>query len=155
MKKPLKIMVINDSEEVLELFYDILHEEEGHEVVLCSYRVRDLDEIRAVAPDMLIVDQVYGNESAGWKLIQKIRMSRDLAALPVVFCSTDLRRVQELEGHLAAMNILTVIKPFDVDTLVSAVSQSWSIRDKTARLQAPSGDNPANAIEKPSAKNAG
>jgi DNA-binding response OmpR family regulator len=138
-------MIINDSEEVLNLFYDILHEEEGHEVILCSYRVRDLDEIRTVAPDMLIVDQVYGNESAGWKLIQKIRMSRDMAALPIVFCSTDLRRVQELEGHLAAMNILTVIKPFDVDTLISAVSQSWSIRDKTSRVQSVPSDGQAAA----------
>ncbi len=147
MKHPLKIMIINDSEEVLDLFYDILHEEEGHEVTLCSFRVRDLDEIRLVAPDMLIVDQVYGNESAGWKLIQKIRMSRDLAALPIVFCSTDLRRVQELEGHLAAMNILTVIKPFDVDTLISAVNQSWNIRDKTSRSQAPSSDGQPSSVE--------
>lgn len=124
----LKIMVINDSEEVLALFSDILHNEEGHEIALCSYRIRDLDEIRAVGPDLLIVDQVYGNESAGWKLMQKLRMSRDLATLPIVFCTTDLRRVQELEGHLAAMNILTVVKPFNIDTLVNAVNQSWQTR---------------------------
>ena len=90
----LKIMVINDSEEVLALFQDILQNEEGHEVVLCSYRIRDLDEIRAQGPDLLILDQVYGNESAGWKLMQKVRMTRDLAQLPMVFCTTDLRRAQ-------------------------------------------------------------
>lgn len=117
----MNIFVINDAQEVLDLFYDILHNEAGHTVSLCSYRIRDLDEIRAVNPDLVIVDQVYGNEDAGWKLIQKIRMSRDMAELPIVFCTTDLRRVQELEGHLAAMNILTVIKPFLVETLLSAV----------------------------------
>jgi len=143
MKQTLKIMIINDSEEVLNLFYEILHEEEGHEVVLCSYRVRDLDELRLIAPDLLIVDQVYGNESAGWKLIQKIRMSRDIASLPIVFCSTDLRRVQELEGHLAAMNIVSVIKPFDVDTLINAVNEAWRIRNKTSRVQSIPSDGPA------------
>lgn len=131
MPDPLKIMVINDSEEVLNLFYDILHEEEGHDVVLCSYRIRDLDEIRAVNPELLIVDQVYGNESAGWKLIQKIRMSRDLVALPIVFCTTDLRRVQELEGHLVAMQVVVVVKPFDVDALISAVNEACTLHRKT------------------------
>ena len=116
------IFVINDAQEVLDLFYDILHNEEGHTVTLCSYRIRDLDEIRSVNPDLVIVDQVYGNEDAGWKLIQKIRMSRDMAELPIVFCTTDLRRVQELEGHLAAMKIISVIKPFLVETLLSAVA---------------------------------
>jgi CheY-like chemotaxis protein len=124
----LKIMVINDSEEVLALFQDILQNEEGHEVVLCSYRIRDLDEIRSQNPDLLILDQVYGNESAGWKLMQKVRMTRDLAQLPMVFCTTDLRRAQELEGHLAAMSVITVIKPFTIETLISAVEQTWKNR---------------------------
>src|SRR5687768_10276628 len=114
MEPKLSIMVINDSEEVLNLFYGILHDEEGHAVKLCSYRIRDLDDVRRVEPDLLIVDQVYGNESAGWELMQKVRMSRDLANLPIIFCTTDLRRAQELEGHLAAMAIITVIKPFTI-----------------------------------------
>lgn len=127
--KMLRILVINDSQEVLDLFYDILHNEEGHDVIICSYQVRDLDEIRSRQPDLLIVDQVYGSEDAGWKLIQKIRMSRDLANLPVIFCTTDLRRVQELEGHLAALNILTVIKPFLVETLLGTVRAAIERRE--------------------------
>ncbi len=124
-------MVINDSQEVLDLFYDILHNEEGHNVTLCSYRIRDLDEIRSIQPNLLIVDQVYGNEDAGWKLIQKVRMSIDLMHLPIVFCTTDLRRVQELEGHLASMNIITVIKPFTVDTLLSAINTARTVSAST------------------------
>ena len=127
--QPLKIMVINDSQEVLDLFYDILHNEEGHEVILCSYRIRDLDEIRQHRPDVLIIDQVYGNEEAGWKTLQKIRMSVDLADLPTIFCTTDLRRVQELEGHLAAMKIISVIKPFTIDTLMSALQAAVAFGD--------------------------
>lgn len=124
MDQKLTIMVVNDSEEVLNLFYDILHEEEGHAVKLFSYRIRDLDEVRKVNPDLLIVDQVYGKEYAGWELIQKVRMSRDISNLPIVFCTTDLRRAQELEGHLTAMKIVVVIKPFTVDALLSAIGSA-------------------------------
>lgn len=123
MKNKLNIMVVNDSEEVLNLFYEILHDEEGHNVTLFSYRVRDLEDVRRINPDLLIIDQVYGAEENGWKLIQKVRMSRDLATLPIIFCTTDLRRAQELEGHMSAMNILTVIKPFVINDLVHAVDE--------------------------------
>jgi DNA-binding response OmpR family regulator len=133
MEQQLKVMVVNDSEEVLNLFYDILHEEEGHEVVLFSYRIRDLAEVRSVSPDLLIIDQVYGKEAAGWELIQKVRMSRDLSNLPIVFCTTDLRRVQELEGHLAAMSVVVVVKPFTVDSLLSAVAAACQGRIKLDR----------------------
>ena len=140
MQHKLNIMVVNDSEEVLNLFYDILHEEEGHAVSLFSYRIRDLDEVRNINPDLLIVDQVYGKEHAGWELIQKVRMSRDISNLPIVFCTTDLRRVQELEGHLATMNVVVVIKPFTVDALLSAVasaSQGRMRADRSADAPSP------------------
>ena len=115
-----RIMVINDTEEILELFRDIL-EEEGYEVSLHAHKVRELHEVRAVEPELLIVDQVFGNEKSGWELIQKMKMARDLRLIPIVLCTADKRSAEELESHLTSLGVVTVLKPFEIEDLLEAV----------------------------------
>lgn len=117
------IMVVNDTQEILELFEAILIEE-GYRVSLHSYQVRDLKVIKELKPDLLIVDQLYGEEAYGWELIQKMRMDRETAHIPIVVCSAEIRMLKELEGHLKAKNIEAIVKPFDVDDLIDAVKRA-------------------------------
>jgi DNA-binding NtrC family response regulator len=124
---PKRVMVINDTEEILALFEAILIEE-GYEVSLHSYRMQDLGEIKKVNPDLIVIDQLFGNEAHGWQVIQKIHMDTSTAKIPIVVCSTELRLLKELEGHLKAKNILVVIKPFDVEELVDAVNKALNQR---------------------------
>ena len=42
-----RIVVVNDTQEILEIFDDLLTEE-GYEVVLYSYAIQDLDEVERV-----------------------------------------------------------------------------------------------------------
>jgi DNA-binding response OmpR family regulator len=115
-------MVINDTQEILELFEQLLTDE-GYHVKLYSYQIRDLKVVKEVQPDLIIVDQMFGEEKLGWQLIQKLRMDRDTARLPVVVCSAELKTLKELEGHLKDKNIEVVIKPFDIDDLMGAVKR--------------------------------
>jgi len=117
------IMVINDTQEVLELF-ELILTGEGFRVSLHSYQVRDLKKVKEVNPDLLIVDQFYGEEALGWELVQKMKMDRDTAHIPIVVCSTEIRLLKELEGHLKAKNIGVILKPFDIDDLIFAVNQA-------------------------------
>jgi CheY-like chemotaxis protein len=68
-----RILVINDTQEILELFKLILEEEAGHEVVVDSYRPQMLEIIKEVEPDLIISDHVFGEEKIGWQLIQRRR----------------------------------------------------------------------------------
>jgi CheY-like chemotaxis protein len=114
------ILVINDTQEVLEVMRDLL-EDEGYRVTLHSDAIRDIDRIREIAPDMVILDHLMGDEEYGWQLIQKLRLDRDLARLPIIVCTAAARMVRELEGHLKAKDITVVLKPFDIDDLLNAV----------------------------------
>jgi CheY-like chemotaxis protein len=115
------ILVINDTQEVLEVMRELL-EEEGYQVSLYSAAIRDLDKIREIGPDLLILDHMIGDEEYGWQLVQKLRLDRDLAVLPVIVCTAAARMVEELEGHLKAKSVTVVLKPFDIDDLLKAVS---------------------------------
>ena len=61
---PARIMVVNDTQEILDMFRDLL-EHEGYEVVLYSYAIQDMDEIARHQPDLIILDYIFGAEVIG------------------------------------------------------------------------------------------
>jgi DNA-binding response OmpR family regulator len=115
-----RVMVVNDTQEILHLFQDVL-EDEGFEVVLYSYAIRDLDEFRRVNPDLVILDFLMGGEAQGWQLLQKMKMSRLTENIPVIVCTAAIQMARELEGHLTTKNVGLVLKPFDIDDLLDAI----------------------------------
>ena len=115
-----RIMVVNDSREILELFEEILTDE-GYEVDLYSYGVHDLIEVKESRPDMIILDYLIGEEGYGWQLLQKLKMDRDTAHIPVIVCSAAVKQLRELEAWLAEKGVGVVFKPFDIDDLLVAV----------------------------------
>lgn len=119
-----RVLVVNDTQEILELFADLLGEM-GLEVVLMSYAPRELERIRDVAPDLIILDLVFGErELLGWQLLQKLRMDPRLDEVPVIVCSAAVKMLHELEGHLTEQGVLAVVKPFTVDQLEEAVRRA-------------------------------
>lgn len=115
------ILVVNDTQEILDLFRDIL-EEEGHRVSLYSYAFRDLDEIKQQQPDLIVLDFIIGGEDHGWQLLQKLKMDRATLSIPVIVCTAALRLAQELQGHLRSKNVGVILKPFDIDDLLTEVN---------------------------------
>ena len=114
------ILVVNDTQEILDLFEEIL-EEEGYRVSLSSFSFNQMDEIVSMMPDLVILDFLIGGETHGWQLLQKMKMDRRTAGIPVVVCTAALNLARELEGHLRIKNVGVVLKPFDIDDLVEEV----------------------------------
>jgi DNA-binding response OmpR family regulator len=123
-----RIMVINDTQEILELFRDLLTGE-GYEVSLYSYGVHDMKEVERVAPDLIIIDYLIGDERTGWQMLQKLKMTRGTAAIPIIVCTAALNQVKEIEGWLTQKRITVVLKPFDVDDLLAAVQRALGEAD--------------------------
>ncbi len=118
-----RIFVINDTQEILELFRAILEEEMGHQVILDSYKPHMLDLIKDVMPDLVISDHVFGEEKIGWQLIQRLKMDRATANIPAIICSAAIKDLKEMEGYLMAKNVGVLYKPFDVDDLIALVNR--------------------------------
>lgn len=116
-----RVVVINDTKEILELF-DVVLREMGLDVVLLSYAPDDLGRIQSYEPDLVIVDFVLGGrEAEGWQLLQKLRMNRETQRIPIIACTAALEQVREQEGYLLEQGIEIVLKPFTVDRLENAI----------------------------------
>ena len=122
-----RIMVINDTQEILELFREILTDE-GYDVYLYSYGIQDLAEVEQINPDLIILDHIIGGEAVGWQMLQKLKMRRSTAGIPVIVCTAAVKAVQEMEGYMRAKNVGLVLKPFDIDDLLLAVKTALKMK---------------------------
>jgi len=129
----LRVMVVNDSKEILNLFQEILTDE-GYEVYLDSFGMDDLPEIERIKPDLLILDYVVGRERSGWQLLQKLKMRRSTANIPVVICTTAIRLAQDMEGYLTAKGVSIVLKPFDIEDLLEGIKKALEIKRSAVSL---------------------
>jgi DNA-binding response OmpR family regulator len=129
----IRILVVNDTQEILEAFRDIL-EDEGYEPLLYSYAITNLKDIERVNPDLIILDYIFGGEKLGWQMLQLLKMHRSTAGIPVIVCTAATREVREIDGYLTAHDIQLVAKPFDIDDLLDAVRQALTNMTHSAKL---------------------
>ncbi|HET9417143.1 MAG TPA: response regulator [Candidatus Limnocylindria bacterium] len=116
-----RVLVVNDTQEILELFEAIL-DGIGLETILMSYAPRELDRIRQIAPDLIILDFLMGDrELLGWQLLQKLKMDRRTDSIPILVCTGAVRAAHEQQGYLTEQGVTVVLKPFNVDQLEEAV----------------------------------
>jgi CheY-like chemotaxis protein len=119
----LHAMVFNDTQDILELFREILTDE-GYNVTICSYGPNDMKKVESVKPDLLVLDLSPHDEKPGWQLLQKLKMKRSTQAIPAVVCTTEIKFAQDIEGYLASKGIGVVFKPFDIDDLMLVIDKT-------------------------------
>lgn len=131
-----RILVVNDTQEILELFR-ILLEEEGYEVILSGNPLQSLIEVEQVRPDLIILDILFRAEKTGWQMLEMLRTKRSTASIPVLICSAALHDVQEQEGYLNSQGVRIVYKPFDIEVLLQTIKTMLDIasRGKTPQQE--------------------
>jgi DNA-binding response OmpR family regulator len=118
-----RILVVNDTQAILDMFRSIL-EDEGYEVILSSMPYQNISEIEQVKPDLIILDVMFGDQKIGWQMVQLLRMNRATASMPLIVCTAAIREVRETEGYLVSQGVHVLYKPFQLDDLLTMVSQA-------------------------------
>lgn len=117
---PTRIMVINNSDDILALFQKILATNDC-EVFLQFFLNSDLREVRKIKPDLIILDYYVGREGVGWEFLQMLKMEDSTSAIPVLVCTTAVKLAHEIAGYLATKQVTILRKPFESRDLVNAV----------------------------------
>src|SRR5690348_1167951 len=117
-----RILVVNDTQEILELFRMIL-EGEGYEVILSGFPIQQIHDVEEINPDLIILDFVFGDQKMGWQMLQILKMQRSTETIPVIVCTAALDMVREQEGYLVSQGVHVIYKPFDIEHLTSQVKQ--------------------------------
>jgi DNA-binding response OmpR family regulator len=116
------ILVVNDTKEILDRFRELLTAE-GYAVEMLAFSTKQIEAIAALQPTLIILDLIFDREYIGWQTLQKVRMHRATADIPVLICTAELRKAQEMEGFLAERGVGVLIKPFDSAALIAQVQR--------------------------------
>lgn len=129
-----RILVVNDTQTILELFRLIL-EGEGYDMVASSTPIHHPGEIENINPDLIIIDIMFDRDKEGWQMVQMLKMQRSTASIPLIVCSAAVEAVREMEGHLFAKGVLVVYKPFDIDDLLATVTKALQSREHIVSIR--------------------
>jgi|SRR5581483_1863393 len=129
-----RILVVNDTQEILELFRLLLEGEGGYEVVLSGFPIQQIDEIEQIKPDLIILDLVFGSEKSGMQMLQMLKMKRSTSTIPVIICTAALGLVREQEGYLNSQGVHLIYKPFDIDHLMTNVKRMLETHEHVSSL---------------------
>jgi CheY-like chemotaxis protein len=119
------ILVINDTQEILDLIQELL-EDEGYRVTT-SLALLDISKIKTLAPDIIVQDLLFeGTQELGWKFLTLARLDPELARIPLILCTAAVRTVKEpaMAEQLDRLGVDVVLKPFVIEDLLSAITSA-------------------------------
>ncbi len=126
---PPHVLVMNDTQEIIDLLRELL-EEEGYRVSTSLY-VLDLDKIKTLAPDVIVLDVMFEGHDNGWKFLTLSRLDPEVCVIPLLLCTAAVQTVKPMEEHLASVGVGVVLKPFDLNHLLWAINQALSGQEVT------------------------
>jgi CheY-like chemotaxis protein len=116
-----KIVVIDDTSEILDLI-EVVLTDEGFQVVLCRVAAEALDTVAAERPHLVIVDlRMAGVHN--WELVDALIADPRTGRLPILVCSGAAAALLEAEDRLRAQGSDILVKPFDIEVLVRKVRE--------------------------------
>ena len=135
---PIHVLVMDDTPVILELLHELL-ENEGYRVTTCR-DLLDLPQIRALQPDAILQDLRFaGVSEASGQLLTAARLDPELAHIPIILCTAATRVVQDavIAEQLRQLRVRVVLKPFDINDLLSVLAEAIIASRREAGREAP------------------
>lgn len=113
------VLAVDDDAPLGELFRELLAGE-GYRVTVAAVPPSTA-EVARLRPDLLLLDLRLGGPEDGWQVIARLAGDPATASVPVVVCSADIEELGRRRAYLTTREIGVVLKPFDLDDLLTAV----------------------------------
>lgn len=113
-----KILVLNDDPDVVEALGAALGEE-GYAVELRAQH--DIDDVIAVAPDVILIDCPPGAMKSILNFVQRLRLNRATASIPLLIGVTSVKLLEP--DTLRNQMIHILVRPFELDDLLETVRE--------------------------------
>jgi len=117
-KKPMKLLVVEDSRTQAEYLRHIL-ENEGYRVVLAANGLEALEQIKIDRPALVLSDIIMP-EMDGYELCRRIRSDAAMASIPVILVTQLFDPVDVIKGLEAGADNI-IIKPFEPQHVYSRI----------------------------------
>jgi DNA-binding response OmpR family regulator len=114
-----KIVVVDDSAEILGLLSDVL-DDEGFQVVCCDAADAALETVASEHPALVILDLTMAG-TLTWNLVDTLAADPRTRRTPFIICSGAVHELNAAEDRIRALGGDVLGKPFDLDQLLLKV----------------------------------
>lgn len=116
-----RIAVIDDDSVIRDLLLMAL-DDEGYQGVVWTDEHDPIAFIHARRPDLVIIDLRLGGNEHGSRIIEALRQDAGYPSLPIIVLSADAQALAESEQRFAELNVTSIPKPFDLETLLGLIA---------------------------------
>lgn len=115
------VLVIEDDEALRALYAEILTDE-GYRTTIWPAIPSTPNAIRAVAPDLILLDLVFGPiPNSGLTFMAHLKAEPETAAIPVLVCTARARFDAAEQARLTSWSCRVLTKPFNLDEFLADV----------------------------------
>jgi DNA-binding response OmpR family regulator len=114
------VLIFDDDASTRELYRDVL-EDEGYRVTLFTAPGLEPGAVARMAPELIVLDLRFRHEADGVRWLERLKSDPATRRIPVLVCSGDRHRLEELAGQLAAWDCGVLRKPFDLEEFLAAI----------------------------------
>jgi CheY-like chemotaxis protein len=115
-----KILVVDATVELLTLYRELLGDE-GFRFEGWLAPPADLSEVQRSSADMIVLDLRLVPPKSGWDFLERLKNDPSTSSIPVLVTTVDSNQIDALRDQLVRWDCATLLKPFDVEDLLSAI----------------------------------
>jgi DNA-binding response OmpR family regulator len=143
LDKRMRIVIFENDAAILELCLEVLRMED-YEVFPASYGANAFEQIKALQPDLVMLDCTPGHTEPVLNLVEKLKLNPSNSSPAILLCSTDIKRLYGNHEFWSLHQVATLAKPFDIQTLLITIQEAlifWGkLPPDAKRLNAEGGD---------------
>jgi CheY-like chemotaxis protein len=122
IKEP-RILVVNASLDLLNLFHAILDKEQGYEIELSNFSFEGIRMIEQLHPDLIILDFEREGQIQEWQLLQMIRLNEQTTHIPIILSVVPWPLFRDQREYFREKDVYVLLKPFRRSDLLELVRQ--------------------------------
>jgi CheY-like chemotaxis protein len=124
--RPARVLILEDDAATADVLKEMLTEA-GYRPVVCDH-LPDLADVQQLRPDVILLDLIFGGRPEGRDYLLQLRRTPPTARLPVIICSGAPALFRDAFGAPLGLANDVVLKPFDVDVLLTSVERALAPR---------------------------
>jgi DNA-binding response OmpR family regulator len=123
-----RILVLDEDRAMCHCYRTIL-EHEGYTVIM-QPTLPDIEVIRDLQPDLILLDYFQGPTPRGWIFIIQLKTYAETEQIPVVLCTKDSSAVTDHAHDLATFNVNVIPKPFHIKDFTATIRYSYPLFER-------------------------
>lgn len=123
MKKPLKVLVVDDEESVLNMYKRFL-EKKGYEVITASTCEDGIEKAKSSLPDLTLLDFNTKSTINGVEASQLLREWAGTANMPIIIASGHDKEEMNIPPHIEMSLSAVLKKPMTLNRLIEAIQEA-------------------------------